>query len=206
MHGYVVYTLFGTCKINTLPKFHISPETFTIKGNFTFQASILRGRFLLSFTGVSGFQGKKHHWSVVKMQVVHMTPSSVSPRNLTSRSCNRDRVRKKTSLWRNGRRKWCDGNYDIIMFGKLILWNRLGSCRTWDLFDSFFGVQQLHKLLLATVWQATVSWAMCLNSIHCSKFCLHLCIPQREGILCHVDLSGLLEDLWRKFQGIHDAV
>ena len=67
MHGYVVYTLFGTCKINTLPKFHISPETFTIKGNFTFQASILRGfQFLLSFTGVSGFQGKKHHWSVVK--------------------------------------------------------------------------------------------------------------------------------------------
>ena len=59
MHGYVVYTLFGTCKINTLPKFHISPETFTIKGNFTFQASILRGRFLLSFTGVSGFQGKQ---------------------------------------------------------------------------------------------------------------------------------------------------
>ena len=44
------------------------------------------------------------------------------------------------------------------------------------------------------------------GSIHCSKFCLHLCIPQREGILCHVDLSGLLEDLWRKFQGIHDAV
>ena len=51
----------------------------------------------------------------------------------------------------------------LDMFGKLILWNRLGSFRTWDLFDSFFGVQQLHKLLLATVWQATVSWAMCLN-------------------------------------------
>lgn len=150
--------------------------------------------FLLSFTGVSGFQGKKtplecRENAGCPYDTKQCITSEPYVEKLQQGSCTEKNVtlkkRQEEMMW------WKLWYNHLDMFGKLILWNRLGSCRTWDLFDSFFGVQQLHKLLLATVWQATVSWAMCLNSINCSKFCLHLCIPQREGILCHVDLSGI---------------